>query len=198
MQSVVKKRNHKSYIKMRGIRNNNPLNIRHSADRWQGARIEQTDKAFVQFISMPYGYRAAWKILESYWKYFNNLPKGFCVRNIITRWAPPTENDTDAYIRSVLAMSGLGGNEHFSQPSNGIDYKRLELLMRAMTTMECGIPYNEVDVEAIRMGFDMAFPDVRHVKRRKLGSNKPVDMGISILPEMQGTVNAYLDEYSDW
>ena len=95
-------------------------------------------------------------------------------------------------------MSGLEGNEHFSQPSNGIDYKRLELLMRAMTTMECGIPYNEVDVEAIRMGFDMAFPDVRHVKRRKLGSNKPVDMGISILPEMQGTVNAYLDEYSDW
>ena len=183
---------------MRGIRNNNPLNIRHSADRWQGARLEQTDKAFVQFISMPYGYRAAWKILESYWKYFNDLPKGFCVRNIITRWAPPTENDTDAYIRSVLAMSGLEGNEHFSQPSNGMDYKRLELLMRAMTTMECGIPYNEVDVEAIRMGFDMAFPDVRHVKRRKLGSNKPVDMGISILPEMQGTVNAYLDEYSDW
>ena len=29
----------------RGIRNNNPLNIRHSTDRWQGASEEQTDKS---------------------------------------------------------------------------------------------------------------------------------------------------------
>ena len=36
----------------RGQRNNNPLNIRHSADKWQGARVEQTDKSFVQFESM--------------------------------------------------------------------------------------------------------------------------------------------------
>ena len=56
---------------MRGIRNNNPLNIRHSADRWQGAREEQTDKSFVQFTTMAYGYRAAWKVLESYWHHFH-------------------------------------------------------------------------------------------------------------------------------
>ena len=40
---------------MRGIRNNNPLNIRHSADRWQGARMKQTDPSFVQFKTMAYG-----------------------------------------------------------------------------------------------------------------------------------------------
>ena len=39
----------------RGIRNNNPLNIRHSADKWQGASETQTDKSFVQFKSMAYG-----------------------------------------------------------------------------------------------------------------------------------------------
>ena len=49
----------------RGIRNNNPLNIRRSATRWQGAREEQKDKSFVQFKSMAYGYRAAWKILQT-------------------------------------------------------------------------------------------------------------------------------------
>ena len=54
----------------RGLRNNNPLNIRHSASRWQGARVEQTDKAFVQFTSMKMGYRAAWRILETYYKHF--------------------------------------------------------------------------------------------------------------------------------
>ena len=62
----------KIYImKTRGQRNNNPLNIRHSTDRWQGARIQQTDPSFVQFESMAYGYRAAWRTLESYWKHFH-------------------------------------------------------------------------------------------------------------------------------
>ena len=52
---------------MRGLRNNNPLNIRRTADRWQGAAATQTDKSFVQFSTMAYGYRAAWKILDNYW-----------------------------------------------------------------------------------------------------------------------------------
>ena len=47
-------------MKSRGLRNNNPLNIRCSADRWQGMATTQTDKSFVQFETMGYGYRAAW------------------------------------------------------------------------------------------------------------------------------------------
>ena len=70
-------------MKTRGIRNNNPLNIRHSADRWQGVRQEQTDKSFVQFKSMAYGYRAAWKTLQSYYNRFRAQGKEFTVRNII-------------------------------------------------------------------------------------------------------------------
>ena len=80
----------------RGIRNNNPLNIRHSADRWQGAREVQTDKSFVQFESMAYGYRAVWKTLQSYYNRFCQQSKPFSVQNIISRWAPPSENDTEA------------------------------------------------------------------------------------------------------
>ena len=53
-------------MKTRGLRNNNPLNIRHSKDRWVGACVKQTDKSFVQFESMAYGYRAAWKVMESW------------------------------------------------------------------------------------------------------------------------------------
>ena len=33
----------------RGLRNNNPLNIRRSADRWEGTATTQTDQSFVQF-----------------------------------------------------------------------------------------------------------------------------------------------------
>ncbi|MBR5613278.1 MAG: hypothetical protein IKW43_09105 [Bacteroidaceae bacterium] len=73
----------------RGLRNNNPLNIRHSADQWQGARAHQTDPSFVQFENMAYGYRAAWKVLESYWNYFSTRGLHFNVRSIIGRWAPP-------------------------------------------------------------------------------------------------------------
>ena len=149
----------------RGIRNNNPLNIRHSADRWQGARVEQTDDAFVQFDTMAYGYRAAWKVLDTYFTRFSRERKVYNVRNIIGRWAPPTENDTDAYIRAVLVMSGLGGNESFARPARATCYERLERLVRAMTTVECGIPYKEVDVEAIRQGFDLAFPGRRKQKK---------------------------------
>ena len=89
----------------RGQRNNNPLNIRHSADRWQGACKEQKDKSFVQFETMAYGYRAAWRILETYWKRMHAQGVAFNVRNIIGRWAPPTENDTQAYIRTVLKIT---------------------------------------------------------------------------------------------
>ena len=184
-------------MKTRGIRNNNPLNIRHSKDRWEGARVQQTDKSFVQFETMAYGYRAAWKVMESYWKYFHDLPKAFNVRNIIFRWAPPTENDTENYIRTVLLLTGLGGNENFAQPSRGMNYERLELLLRAMTTMECGIPYKEVDVEAIREGFDLAFPGVRKVKKKRRLPDTPVDVGVSVCPNLKGTTFAW-DEYADW
>lgn len=182
----------------RGIRNNNPLNIRQSTDRWEGARVKQTDKSFVQFKSMAYGYRAAWKTLESYWKYFHDLPQPFNVRNIISRWAPPTENDTENYIRTVLKLTGLGGNENFPQPSRATGYKRQELLIRAMTTMECGIPYDKVDVEAIREGFDLAYPGVRKVKKR-ITPHTPTDTGISLLPDTKGTtLDCCWDEYEDW
>ena len=101
----------------RGLRNNNPLNIRHSASRWQGARVEQTDKAFVQFTSMKMGYRAAWRILETYFKHFEAQHKPFTPRNIIYRWAPPNENDSEAYLRRVCRLTNLAGNEALVRPS---------------------------------------------------------------------------------
>jgi len=149
---------------MRGIRNNNPLNIRRSATRWQGAREEQKDKSFVQFKSMAYGYRAAWKILQSYYERFCMEGKPFTVRNIISRWAPPVENDTEAYIISVLKLGGLGGKEKLLPPSNASSYGRLSRLLIAMTVVECGIPYNQVDTESIVQGYKLAFPG----NRRKL------------------------------
>ena len=148
-------------MESRGIRNNNPLNIRHSADRWEGARIVQTDKSFVQFQTMAYGYRAAWKVLESYWKHFKRQRQPFTVAHIIARWAPPSENHTDAYVSTVLKLTSLGGKENLPRPFMGIAIDKLVRLFAAMTTMECGIPYEKVDVQAILDGYDLAFPGKR-------------------------------------
>lgn len=81
----------------RGIRLNNPGNIRHSDDEWQGKALIQNDREFVQFDSMEYGIRALVLNLISYYR------KHRCttVREIITRWAPPLENNTEAYIAAV-------------------------------------------------------------------------------------------------
>ena len=172
----------------RGIRNNNPLNIRHSADQWQGAREEQTDKSFVQFTTMAYGYRAAWRTLQSYYRRLCQQSKPFTVQHIIARWAPPTENDTQNYIRTVLSLTSLGGKENLPQPSRGVDTERLERLLRAMTTMECGIPYKEVDTEAIREGWRLAFPGKRSYARTKPLDEICMDAGDMLV----------WDEYSDW
>jgi hypothetical protein len=148
----------------RGIRNNNPLNIRHSPSRWQGMAVEQTDPSFVQFRSMAYGYRAACKLLQSYWQRFRKEGKPFTVRTIISRWAPPEDNnDTESYIRSVLLIGGLGGQEILFPPDNPLGYGRLERLLIAMTCVESGIGTNRVDSKMILQGYRMAFPHVREV-----------------------------------
>ena len=98
--------------------------------------MEQKDSAFVQFETMAYGYRAAWKTLESYWKHFHATQQPFNVSTIITRWAPPNENDTKSYIHTVLRLSGLGGKENLPQPSQGV--VALWLLIAFKKTDSCG------------------------------------------------------------
>ena len=162
---------------MRGLKNNNPLNIRHSKDQWQGASIPQTDKDFVQFKTMAYGYRAAWRTLHTYYKRLRDRKKLFTVENIISRWAPPTENDTKAYIRSVLKLSSIGGKENLLPPSNPLGYSKLSRLIAAMTIIENGIRMSQVDEEAICQGYKLAFPE------------NAQELDNSLL---------CLDEYGDW
>ena len=185
-------------MKSRGIRNNNPLNIRHSADRWQGARMEQKDRSFVQFQSMAYGYRAAWKVLESYWKHFHSQRQPFTVESIIRRWAPPSENHTDAYVKTVLRLTSLGGNEHLPRPFTGYMLDKLARLMAAMTVMECGIPYEEVDLDAIWQGYDLAFPGRRITRAGNVRSTQPLVLQPVPLPEPLEKSFHNWDEYWDW
>lgn len=81
----------------RGLRNCNPGNIRITKDKWQGLREVQTDKSFFQFTEMKWGYRALLRTLQNYRKRHNCIT----IADMISRWAPSTENNTGAYIRRV-------------------------------------------------------------------------------------------------
>ena len=60
-------------------------------------------KDFFQFVSMPYGYRALIKTLQNYRK----LHDCWTIGDFIRRYAPPTENHTTAYIRTVCDKMGV-------------------------------------------------------------------------------------------
>ena len=129
-------------MKSRGLRNNNPLNIRHSADVFQG-EIKGEDKSFKTFSSMPYGYRAAFVTLATY------LSRGWnTIEKIITRWAPPNENDTDRYIANVEKWSGVPRNKELTL-AEGPDYI---MIVAAMSFMENG---QNADISQVTAGFNL-------------------------------------------
>ena len=77
-------------------RNYNPGNLRpSSAYQWNG-EVGQNG-GFVIFDSPEMGTRALTKNLYTSQETHGNNT----VREIITRWAPPSENDTDAYVKKV-------------------------------------------------------------------------------------------------
>jgi len=86
----------------RGIRNNNPGNIRHG-EKWQGIADDQPDLEFVTFKNAPYGIRALAKVLITYQEKYEL----HSVSLILNRYAPPSENDTQAYIDAVCEETGF-------------------------------------------------------------------------------------------
>lgn len=120
----------------RGIRNNNPLNIRHSKNQWQGMKVQQNDKAFVQFKSRKYGYRAAFVLIRTYIEkhHANTIGK------IIARWAPSQDgNNTLGYINYVSNTTGIAADE----PLRFGNQKQMVGIVRSMAQMESGIIENE-------------------------------------------------------
>ena len=99
----------------RGIRNNNPLNIRRSKDQWQGMKKVQSDTQFCQFETLDWGWRAAFKLLTRTYYHQYRL---YTIKGIISRWAPPNENNTRVYIENVSRLTGIGPDEPLGIPSD--------------------------------------------------------------------------------
>ena len=129
----------------RGIRNNNPLNIRRTAkSQWRGMAEVQSDRDFVRFKSMAWGWRAAFRLLirTYYHKY-----RLCTIRSIISRWAPPSENNTRAYIQHVSSLAGIGPDEPIGNPQEKPG--RWMMVGVAMAIQENGLVKREPDDASI-------------------------------------------------
>ena len=132
----------------RGIRNNNPGNIRHGAN-WQGLNPNgrNIDSAFCVFESPVLGIRALAKVLINY-KKIHGLNT---VRQIVSRYAPPNENQTAAYIQTVAKQLEVYPDTKIDIEERGV----LTVFIKAVIRMENGIqPYSD---ETIQKGIDLCF-----------------------------------------
>ena len=114
----------------RGLRNNNPGNIRINDDLFQGEIRPSKDKSFKQFTTMAYG--------------FKNY-KLDTIRKMITRWAPPEDNNhTEAYIKAVSDYAGIPADD----PINVNDREQMIRIVAGMSKVENGVEADMLDVIA--------------------------------------------------
>ncbi|MGV7962020.1 structural protein [Photorhabdus tasmaniensis] len=125
----------------RGVRNNNPGNIRWGDD-WQGLvpESQRTDNAFCQFASPEYGIRAMIKVIQNY----NRKYRINTVSGIVSRWAPTNENNTGGYISHVCKDTEVTCD----QVVDVFNKEFMTKLIKSVITMENGSqPYSNVVID---------------------------------------------------
>lgn len=115
----------------RGLRNCNPGNIRRSKVHYLGEVRPSQDSDFKQFESMAYGYRAMFVLMDSYRRRYalNTL------RQMLNRYAPPSENFTEGYIRFVSQKTGILPDEELNTRSE----RDMVPIISAMSEIENGV-----------------------------------------------------------
>ncbi|MBR5822428.1 MAG: structural protein P5 [Alistipes sp.] len=122
----------------RGLTNCNPGNIRQSKTRYKGERHPSRDSEFKEFESMAYGYRAMFVLLDTYSRRY-----GLCtIRQMLNRYAPPSENFTEGYIRFVSEKTGIAPDEIV----NSRAARDMVPIVAAMSQIENGKPAVMADV----------------------------------------------------
>lgn len=138
----------------RGFLNNNPGNMdRMAGDKWQGEirdphdtrltdfqRNELIAGRFSVFVSAEYGVRA---MVKNLWAY-NDAYHLCTVRGLISKWAPPLENNTEAYISAACRTLGVQDDQCVDLRS----YAVMRALVVGIISVECaGMPYAGKEIE---------------------------------------------------
>ena len=172
----------------RGVRNNNPGNIR-KGDQWQGLDTPGDDGEFCCFESPAYGIRALARVLITYQdkRIATDGSAIDTVQEIIERWAPPSENDTQSYVRSVRKAAGVQPGEHIDCH----DFGTLSRIVKAIIKHENGVqPYTNAQ---ITKGLVLAGVEPPKPKRSRTVTGAQVAGGATVLGmagEYAGQVSA--------
>ncbi|MEG0807464.1 MAG: structural protein P5 [Alistipes sp.] len=122
----------------RGLSNCNPGNIRRSKVRYKGEVHPSRDPAFKQFSSLAWGYRAIFKLLDTY-----RIRYGIdTIETMIARWAPPSENHTQGYIRAVSDQAGLPADQRLDTH----DRHTMIPIAAAISRVENGTPADRAEI----------------------------------------------------
>ena len=115
----------------RGVRNNNPGNLKITPIKWKGKipADRNTDGVFEQFEAYRWGIRAMIKDI------IGDMEDGKrTLRSIISEYAPSSENQTDKYIQAISRATGWSADFPLS-PS----YATMSRLIPAMIGHENGM-----------------------------------------------------------
>ena len=116
----------------RGIRNNNPGNLRLTSIPWQGKvpNAENTDGAFEQFFQFHMGLRAMILDIRN-----DIIEDGMnTLTLLLNEYAPPSENNTSNYIQIVSQATGISPHQTIIPNQD-----TMRKLVKSMAKVENGI-----------------------------------------------------------
>ncbi len=128
----------------RGLRNLNPGNIRRSKTRYKGEKSDSTDAAFKQFESLEWGYRAIFMLLHTY----RVRGYGDTIAKMIARYAPPSENNTEAYISRLCQATDIPRD----MPLDTLNPEQMIPIVCAISAVENGV---DADVDVVSKGWEL-------------------------------------------
>jgi hypothetical protein len=117
----------------RGIRNNNPGNLKMGASVWNGelAESQNTDGTFEQFDTFEHGVRAMIKLVKNHINNGHNT-----IAKLIAKYAPSSENPTSTYVNAVAKGIGIDKNALLTP-----NKETLKKLVQSMGKFENGPSY---------------------------------------------------------
>lgn len=132
----------------RGVANCNPGNIRLSGVRYKGEVRPSRDPEFRCFENMSWGYRAIFVLLHTYARRYGCRT----LRRMIARYAPPSENSTELYLKFVERRSGVDADVEIDT----LDRGTMTAVVGAISHFENGI---EAEKNAVEEGWKLFVKD---------------------------------------
>lgn len=141
---TVEARDYTHVSKNLPTRNNNPGNIRRTSVKYFGET--NADATYESFSSPIWGYAAMFDLLY-------RLYSGLTLKEAIYKWAPPTENDSERYVRFVSGEVGVDADEYIID----VDNPSIMTVAKYMSVLEGMKGFSDSDIELGYMLWDSCY-----------------------------------------